>query len=73
MDAFSAIAIAIDANNINDANSMLKIVAKSIREDKKNSTFSSYIEVTKKEVFLFKKVMPLINIYDNDGNEEAVK
>ena len=63
IDAFTAIACAIDKNRINEANQMLKIVSQSISNDKKKKTFSSYIELSHKEVNLFKSIMPTIDIY----------
>lgn len=64
IDAFTAIAYAMDKDKINEANQMLKIISKSISNDKKKKTFSSYIELSRKEVNLFKSVMPAIDIYE---------
>lgn len=58
LDAFSEIIKATENNETNKANQMMAIVAKSIENDKKNNTFSEYIELrTKKEKNLFKDII----------------
>ncbi len=48
IDAFSAAAVAIDIGDLKTANSILKILSNSIDKDKKDNTFSAYIEIQKK-------------------------
>lgn len=61
IDAFSAIVEAMDANDISSANEMLKILSKSIAEDKNQKRSTSYIELKNtKQINLFKKFNPSI-------------
>lgn len=43
----------IEENNYEDANRMMAIVTKSIKNDKKHNQYSSYISLNKKEAKLF--------------------
>ncbi len=62
IDAFSAITEAMDSNDVPSANEMLKIVSKSISEDKKNRHSSSYIELKRQKVVnLFQRFVPTVN------------
>ena len=70
MDAFSVISLALEENKIDVANQILKIVSKSISNDKKKKTFSSYVDITNKEAHILKSIMPSINIYDKEEQEE---
>ena len=73
IDAFSAIVEATDANDIASANEMLKILSKSIAEDKNKKRSTSYVELkSTKQINLFQKFNPSIQ-YDekqtkNSGN-----
>lgn len=66
VDAFSVIALAVDGNKIDEANQMMKIISKSIGTDKKKNTFSSFIELTNKEVRLFQSVNPAVVILEKE-------
>lgn len=58
MEAFVEITKAMDNNNIEKANEMFQIVAESIATDKKNDTFSEYIELkNKRQEMLFKNIL----------------
>lgn len=61
IDAFSAVVEAMDANDIASANEMLKILSKSIVEDKLEKRSTSYIELKNtKQINLFHKFNPTI-------------
>lgn len=61
IDAFSAIVEAMDANDIASANEMLKILSKSIAEDKHKKRSTSYVELKNtKQINLFHKFNPSI-------------
>lgn len=61
IDAFSAVVEAMDANDIASANEMLKILSKSIVEDKHEKRSTSYIELKNtKQINLFHKFNPTI-------------
>lgn len=51
--ALSEIMEKIEKNNYEDANKMIAIVTKSIKNDKKHNQYSSYISLNKKEAMLF--------------------
>lgn len=70
VDAFAAIAFAMEQGRIPVANQMLKIVSKSITADKKKKTFSSFIELSNKELNIFRSVMPSIEIYGINIEQE---
>lgn len=58
VDAFYEITNAMRNNDMEKANSMLKIVTESITFDKNNNTFSEYIELKgKKQESLFKNII----------------
>lgn len=52
--ALSEIMEKIVNNNYEDANKMMAIVTKSIKNDKKQNQYSSFIPLNKKEAMLFK-------------------
>lgn len=66
LDVFSAISIAVDENKIKEANKLLKIVSNSISKDKINRTFSSDIEISKKDFYIIKNIMPDISYIDDE-------
>ncbi|WP_129184832.1 hypothetical protein [uncultured Clostridium sp.] len=69
IDAFSAVVEAMDANDIASANEMLKILSKSIVEDKHEKRSTSYIELKNtKQINLFHKFNPTIQY-----NEKQIK
>ena len=49
MDAFSIVVRLVEANENEKANKLMKIISKSIEEDKKNKRFSKCIEITDKK------------------------
>lgn len=66
IEAFSAIGEAMDANDIASANEMLKILSKSIAEDKHKKRSTSFIELKNtKQINLFQKFNPLIQYNEN--------
>ena len=69
IDAFSAVVEAMDANDIASANEMLKILSKSIVEDKHEKRSTSYIELKNtKQINLVHKFNPTIQY-----NEKQIK
>lgn len=58
MDAFEEITKQLDANNLDLANKMLRIVTCKIDENKKKNSISEYIELSgKKEIELFNNLL----------------
>ena len=56
--ALSEIMEKIEENKYEDANKMMKIIANSLKNDKKNNQYSAYIQLNnKKEALLFKNVI----------------
>lgn len=70
MEAFVEITKAMDNNKVEKANEMFRIVTESIAADKKNDTFSEYIELkNKKQEMLFKDIL----IDDEDEENKIFK
>ena len=58
IEAFNEISRLIEVGELGKANELLKIVAESVKQDKKNNTFSKFIELKdKKEKILFKNLL----------------
>lgn len=58
VSAISEVMEKIEQNNYEDANKMISIITKSIKNDKKNNQYSPYIILkTKKEALLFEGVV----------------
>lgn len=56
IDAFSAIVEAMDIDDVYSANEMLKIISKSIADDKNHKRSTPYVELkNNKQINLFKK------------------
>lgn len=57
-DAFLGVAKALEKNDSQTANDILKIISKSIQKDKSKITFSPYIEISdKRDMRIIKKSM----------------
>lgn len=58
MEAFNEVVKAMKNDNMSKANAMFQIINDSIASDKKNKTFSEYIELKgKKQELLFKDII----------------
>ena len=57
IDAFSLVIEAIEKNDVTTANEMMKIISKSIQQEKKNNNFSQQIDIVdKKDVKYYKEL-----------------